>query len=42
MTSAPTLSSRVAMLNLEQNHKRWEARRKLVIDQPAALRLGQT
>ncbi len=28
---------RMARLNLEQNHKRWEARRELVIDQLAAL-----
>jgi len=27
----------MARLNLEQNHKRWEARRELVIDQLAAL-----
>jgi hypothetical protein len=28
---------RMATLNLEQNHKRWDARRELVIDQLAAL-----
>jgi hypothetical protein len=28
---------RMVTLNLEQNHKRWQARRELVIDQLAAL-----
>jgi endonuclease/exonuclease/phosphatase family metal-dependent hydrolase len=28
---------RMATLNLEQNHKRWDARRELVIDQLAGL-----
>jgi hypothetical protein len=33
-----TLAFRVATLNLEQDHKRWDLRRELVIDQLAALR----
>jgi endonuclease/exonuclease/phosphatase family metal-dependent hydrolase len=32
-----TLAFRVATLNLEQHHKRWDLRRELVIDQLAAL-----
>jgi hypothetical protein len=32
-----TMSFRVATLNLEQDHKRWDLRRELVIDQLAAL-----
>jgi endonuclease/exonuclease/phosphatase family metal-dependent hydrolase len=31
------MSFRVATLNLEQDHKRWDARRELVVDQLAAL-----
>src|SRR5215475_5218382 len=31
-----TLAFRAATLNLEQNHKRWDARRALVVDQLAA------
>jgi hypothetical protein len=34
------MSFRVATLNLEQDHKRWDARRALVIDQIAALQPG--
>jgi hypothetical protein len=37
MMHTSTLSIRVATLNLEQDHKRWDARRELVIDQLAAL-----
>jgi endonuclease/exonuclease/phosphatase family metal-dependent hydrolase len=37
MMHTSTLSFRVATLNLEQDHKRWDARRELVIDQLAAL-----
>jgi hypothetical protein len=32
-----TMPFRVATLNLEQDHKRWQARRELVLDQLAAL-----
>jgi endonuclease/exonuclease/phosphatase family metal-dependent hydrolase len=35
-----TLTFRVVTLNLEQNHKRWDLRRELVIDQLAALQPG--
>jgi hypothetical protein len=37
MMHTSTLSFRVATLNLEQDHKRWDARREVVIDQLAAL-----
>jgi len=37
MMKASTMPWRMAMLNLEQDHKRWNARRALVIDQLAAL-----
>jgi endonuclease/exonuclease/phosphatase family metal-dependent hydrolase len=37
MMYTSTLSFRVATLNLEQDHKRWYARRELVVDQLAAL-----
>jgi endonuclease/exonuclease/phosphatase family metal-dependent hydrolase len=32
-----TMSFRAATLNLEQDHKRWDTRRELVVDQLAAL-----
>ena len=37
MIHRSALAFRVATLNLEQDHKRWEARRELVIDPLAAL-----
>jgi endonuclease/exonuclease/phosphatase family metal-dependent hydrolase len=37
MIDTSTRLLRVTTINLEQNHKRWDARRELVIDQLAAL-----
>ena len=37
LRNRPTMTLRVAMLNLEQDHKRWEARRDLIVQQLGAL-----
>ena len=37
MMKAPMMPWRIVRLNLDQNHKRWQARRELVIDQLVAL-----